>query len=70
MFIRLWSYFVLATGAVLALGAVVMTHNLAGDIGVMAKSAMFTAFAVWFLGSISRSLFVPRPEGAGSAGEA
>lgn len=60
MFTRLWNYFVLATGAVLALGAMVMTRNHAGDIGAMAKSAMLTAFAVWFLGSISRSLLVPR----------
>ena len=60
MFIRLWRYFVLAAGAVATLGAIVWIHNHAGDIGAMAKSAMFTAFAVWFLGSISRSLFVPR----------
>ena len=60
MFIRPWSYFVLAMGAVVALGAIVLTHNYAGDTGAMAKSAMFTAFAVWFLGSISGSLFVPR----------
>ena len=60
MFTRLWRYLVLAAGAVVALGAIVWVHNDAGDIGTMTKSAMFTAFAVWFLGSISRSLFVPR----------
>jgi hypothetical protein len=60
MFTRLWRYLVLAAGAVVVLGPIGWIHKHAGDIGTVTKSAMFAAFAVWFLGSISRSLFVPR----------
>jgi len=60
MFVRLRKHFILAAAALAALGAFVFTYDLAGGPVAMAKSAMFTAFAVWFLGSISGSLFVPR----------
>jgi uncharacterized membrane protein YjjB (DUF3815 family) len=60
MFIRLWNHFVLAVAALAALGAFVLAHGLAGDPLSLAKSTVFAAFAVGFLGTVLGALFVHR----------
>jgi hypothetical protein len=60
MSIHWWNRFVLAAASLAALGAFAWTDRLTADPVSLAKSVIFTAFAIGFLGSVFGALFLHR----------